>query len=154
LVASILQRIEADLKTALLSGDKKTAETLKTVKSSLQYEAVSQSRKLEELKDSDIEPVLQKEAKKRQEAAELYEKAGEQSRSDNERQEKAIIAKYLPQQKDESEISEAITEAISKIDNPSNADMGRIIGAVKAKFGSSADGAVIARLTKQQLEKK
>ena len=78
---AVLAQIEADLKTALLAGDKSKAEALRTIKSSLQYEAVALGAKDAGLTDDQIFTVLNREVKKRAEAAELYQKAGENDRA-------------------------------------------------------------------------
>jgi uncharacterized protein YqeY len=148
----MLEQIERDIKTALLAGDKTKVETLKTVKSALQYEAVSKSVKPNELTDEQVQVVLSRESKKRQEAANLYKNAGEQERADKEFIEKELIDTYLPEQLSEEEVEGVIKEEISKLDNPSVKDMGKIIGAVKVRTGGAADGAVIARLVKRNLE--
>jgi uncharacterized protein YqeY len=70
------QSIERDLKAALLSGDKEKVEVLKGLKNALQYEAVNSGAKLDELTDEQIQKVFAREAKKRQEAADLYKNAG------------------------------------------------------------------------------
>lgn len=146
------ERLERDLKTALLSGDKRTAETLKGLKNALQYEAVSLRIQKSVLTEEQILQLLSKESKKRQEAAELYQKAGEKKRAEAELAEKRVIEQYLPAQLSETEISSIIDEEISKIDSPSLSDMGRVIGQVKNRLGAQADGAVIAKLAKQSLE--
>jgi uncharacterized protein YqeY len=146
------EQIERDLKAALLAGDRLTSETLKGIKSALQYEAVAQSVKVNDLSDEVIQKVIAKESKKRQEAAELYKNAGEQERTSKELQEKSVIDKYLPEQMTEDELLPIVEAEVSSFDNPSLKDMGKIIGAVKAKTGGSADGAVIAKLVKQRLE--
>jgi uncharacterized protein YqeY len=146
------EQIERDLKAALLAGDRLTSETLKGIKSALQYEAVAQSVKVNDLGDEVIQKVIAKESKKRQEAAELYKNAGEQERTSKELQEKSVIDKYLPEQMTEDELLPIVEAEVSSFDNPSLKDMGKIIGAVKAKTGGSADGAVIAKLVKQRLE--
>jgi uncharacterized protein YqeY len=146
------EQIERDLKAALLAGDRLTSETLKGIKSALQYEAVAQSVKVNDLSDEVIQKVIAKESKKRQEAAELYKNAGEQERTSKELQEKSVIDKYLPEQMTEDELLPIVEAEVSSFDNPSLKDMGKIIGAVKAKTEGSADGAVIAKLVKQRLE--
>lgn len=147
------EQIEADIKAALLAGDKKKVETLRGLKSAFQYEAVSQKLKPVDLTDEQLQKVLAREAKKRTEAAELYKNAGEQERAGAELEEKAIIEKYLPEQLSEEEVDTVVKEEVSRLDNPSLADMGRIIGAVRGRLGAVADGATIARLVKQALEK-
>ncbi len=146
------EQIERDLKAALISGDKKTAETLKVLKSALQYESMNSGSRDNGLSDEQAQKVLLSESKKRQEAAELYEKAGEQERAQSELAEKVIIQKYLPKQMSEAEIKTIVDEEVSKLPEPTIKDMGRVIGAVKAKAGAGADGAVVARIVKEALE--
>lgn len=146
------EQIERDLKAALISGDKKTAETLKVLKSALQYELVNSNSRDSGLSDEQVQKILLGESKKRQEAAGIYEKAGEQERAQNELAEKAIIQKYLPKQLSEAEIKSIVDEEVSKLPEPTIRDMGRVIGAVKAKAGAGADGAAVARIVKEALE--
>jgi uncharacterized protein YqeY len=96
-------------------------------------------------------PILAKESKKRQESADLYKQGGSQDRADAELQEKAIIDAYLPAQLSEEEVAQLVREAIADTGATGQADMGKVIGAVRAKSGAQADGAVIARLVKEQL---
>jgi len=143
------QQIESDLKAALLAGDRQTVETLKTIKNALLYEAVNKSTDRAKMSDDQVRLVLSREAKKRQEAADMYAEAGELQRSQNELSEKSIIEKYLPEQMSEAEIAKLIESEVS--DDMTVKDMGRIIGAVKAKAGASADGSIIAKLVKEKL---
>lgn len=147
----MIEKIQTDLKTAMLAGDKAKAETLRGLKNALQYEAVSLKVKIEDLSDEQIQKVFAREAKKRQEAADIYTKASETDRAEKELSEKAVIDTYLPEQLDESAIKTAVDAEIAKLDSPSMQDMGKVIGAVKAKLGSSANGAIIARLVKERL---
>jgi uncharacterized protein YqeY len=150
----MLEQMESDLKAAMLAGDKSTVETLKTLKSALQYEAVARSVKPGELNDEQVLAVIIRESKKRQEAAELYKNASETERADRELSEKAILDKYLPEQMDEDQLKGIVEAEIGELTEPSIRDMGKIIGAVRAQTGAAADGAVIARLVKEQLEQK
>lgn len=147
------EQIERDLKTALLAGDKKKTETLRGIKSALLNEAISLNARDSGLNDEQIQKVLARESKKRAEAAELYQKAGAQDRADAELNEKAIIDNYLPAQLSEEEIAAKVNEEVAKLDNPSPADMGKLIGAVRSQLGPQADGATIARLVKAALDK-
>jgi len=145
------QQLEADLKAAMLSGDKTKAETLRVIKSVIQNEAIAQSVQDEGLSDEEIQKVLAKEAKKRSEAIELYENAGEKDRAAAEKAEKAIIDAYLPEQVSEDDIKAAVEAEVSKLDSPQMSDMGKVIGAVRAQLGAGADGGTIARLVKEKL---
>lgn len=147
------EQLEKDLKEAMLAGDKTKAETLRGIKSNILNEAIAQGVKDQGLADGEIEKVLSKESKKRAEAAELYQKAGETARAEAEQAEKAIIDGYLPEQVDEAAIETAVKAEIAKLDSPTMADMGKIIGAVRGSLGAGADGGTIARLVKAELEK-
>jgi len=144
-------QIEQDLKQALLSGDKTKAETLRGLKSALLNEAIAQNARDTGLSDDQIQKILAKESKKRQEAADLYKQGGSEERASAELAEKAIIDAYLPEQLGEDEIAKLVDEEIAKAGSPTMQDMGRIIGAVRGRAGGSADGALIAKLVKEKL---
>ncbi|MEX1995522.1 MAG: GatB/YqeY domain-containing protein [Candidatus Saccharimonadales bacterium] len=146
------EELERDLKSALLGGDKALVDTLRTLKSALYYEAGSLGLKPEGMNQEQIRKVLSHEAKKRQEAADLYKKAGESERSDKELQEKAAISKYLPPQLSEAELGDLVNEEIGKVDQPTLKEMGGIIGAVRKRCEGQADGSLIARLVKEKLQ--
>jgi len=147
----IKQSIDKEIKSAMLSGDKETVSVLRTIKSVILDAEVKTGKRQEGLADEDVIGLLQKEVKKRFEAAELYKNAGDQQRADKELHETEIINKYLPEMMSEEEIAKVVREIISTTEDVSMQKMGKIIGAVKAKTGSSADGAVIARLVKEQI---
>lgn len=145
------KQIEQDLKTALLSGNKVDAETLRGLRSALLNAKIEQGKRDEGLDDAAVVLILSKEAKKRQESADLYVQGGNQERADAELVEKALIEKYLPAQLSEEEILQLVDDAISSTGASGPQGMGQVIGAVKAKAGASADGSVIARLAKERL---
>lgn len=149
---SIADQIDQDLKQAMLGGDKVRAGVLRMLKNSLQYEAVNLGVKDAGLSDEQVQKVLSKEVKNRVESAKIYKNAGENERAKAEETERLVLEKYLPVQADEAEISRAVKEEIAKFDSPKQSDMGKIIGAVRAKFGASADGGLIARLVKEAIE--
>ncbi|HCM52054.1 TPA: hypothetical protein DIS56_02895 [Candidatus Saccharibacteria bacterium] len=144
-------QIEDNLKQAMLAGDKTKAETLKTLKNALQYEAINLGSK-DKLTDEQVQKVLAREAKKRQETADIYKNAGVTERAEVELAEKVIIEQYLPQQASEADIQAAVKEAIAATGASSVADMGKIIAVVRAKLGASADGATIANIAKDKLQ--
>jgi uncharacterized protein len=147
------EQIERDLKTALLAGDKPKAETLRGLKSALLNEAIALNARDSGLSDEQIQKVLARESKKRQEAADLYKQGGSDERAGAELSEKVIIDAYLPEQLDEAAVAKLVDEEISKAGNPAMQDMGRLIGAIKARAGGQADGALIAKLVKEKLSR-
>src|SRR3989344_6094612 len=145
------KKLERDLKAAMRAADKARTEVIKGLKNALQYEAVAQNSPDRTLNDEQIQKVLAREAKKRQEAADIYTQGGSAERAEQELAEKKIIEEYLPEQMDETQLTELVKAEITTAGSPTMADMGRIIGVVKAKAGPTADGATIARLVKENL---
>lgn len=145
------EQIDKDLKEAMLAGDKSKAETLRGLKSAIWNETIAQGAQEQGLSDEQIQKVLAREAKKRQEAADLYKQGGSSEKAQAELAEKVIIEEYLPEQASEAEIEAAVTEAIAATGASSPADIGKVIGAIRAKLGAAADGAVIARIAKEKL---
>jgi hypothetical protein len=147
-------RINQDLKAAMLSGDKQRVEVLKGIKNAFLYEAVSLQVKDVGLNEEQAQKVLARESKKRADAAELYKNAGATERAEAEKTEKVIIDTYLPKQLGETEILITIKEEINNLGASSLTDMGKVIGAVKSRLGVAADGATVAGLVKKELEQK
>lgn len=148
---SLEATLDQDLKAALLNREEQTVSTLRMLKSTLLYAKVAAGSKDTELDDDTVIGILGKEAKKRQESADLFARGGNQKKAEDELAEKAIIEKYLPAQMGEDEIRALIEEVVSGMGEVDPTKMGQIIGQVKAKAGASADGGVIARLVKERL---
>jgi len=144
-------KIEQDIKSALLGGDVLRLSTLRQIKSVLLNVKVASGKRATGLSDDEVLPILAKEAKKRQESADLYKQGGNQQRADKELDEKAIIETYLPAQLSESEIQELVETTITKTGADGPQAMGAVIAQVKKLAGPTADGAVIARLVKDRL---
>jgi uncharacterized protein YqeY len=145
------QRIEQDIKTALLAGDAERVSVLRGLKSVLLNEKVATGKRDSGLADEEVLPILSKEAKKRQESADLYAQGDDQARADKELSEKAIIEEYLPAQLGEAEIAEVVDEIIKDTGAEGQQAMGKVIGEVRSKTAGQADGAVIAKLVKEKL---
>ena len=148
---SLKSQIDGDIKTAMLAGEKTLVTTLRGLKSAILNVEVAKGLRETGLPDSEITDILAKEAKKRQESADMYIQGNSKERADAELQEKAIIERYLPKQLSEQEIQQIINEVTAEL-GTSVQQMGQIIGAVKAKTSGSADGAIIAKLVKEKLQ--
>jgi uncharacterized protein YqeY len=145
------ERLEQDLKAALLAGDAQRVSVLRGLKSVLLNEKVATGKRETGLTDEEVLPIFSKEAKKRQESADLYKQGDDETRQHAELSEKKIIEEYLPAQLSEDEVAKLVDEAIQQTGASEQKDMGKVIGAVRAKAGAQADGGVIARLTKEKL---
>ena len=143
------EQINADLKTAMLARDTFTADTIKGLKAAILNEEVAKNKREEGLSDAEIEAVVAREVKKRKEAAALLDA----ERAENELKEAEILSKYLPEMASEEEIREFVASEVSKLEEKSMKQMGVIMGVSKAKFGNSADGALLSKIVKEELSK-
>lgn len=150
-MSALKDRINADLKSAMIARDEVKTQTLQGLKSAILYEEVAKKVRETGLDEDQIEQVIAREAKKRDEAAELFDKGGNSVSAEKERTEKKILAVYLPEQMSKVEIEAVIRDVIGDLKPEGPKDMGRVIGAVKARTGTAADGALIAQLVKESV---
>lgn len=149
---TIKQQLDVDLKASMLARDTEQTTVLRGLKSVILYaEVANGSRESGGIDDEAVTILFAKEAKKRQESADLYIKGGSNDRAAKELSEKAIIEKYLPAQLNEDCLRTLVEVVIQETGVTSMPKMGLVIGAVKAKAGATADGAVIARLVRERL---
>ena len=132
----------------MLARDTTKVSTFRGLKSTFLYAKVAAGTRDKELTDDKAIRLLQKEAKKREESADLYAKGGENGRAEQELSEKKIIEQYLPAKLSEEKLVEAVDSVISA--NP-GFNMGQTIAEVKNKTAGTADGADIARIVKEKL---
>ena len=145
------EKLEKDIKSSLLSGNSFRTTTLRGLKANLLNLKVATGKRETGLSDDEVIEVFVKEAKKRQESAELYTQGGNQARADAELSEKAIIEKYLPKQLSEEEVIPIVDKIFAAAGEAGPHDMGRLIGEVRTQTNGAADGAMIARLVKERL---
>lgn len=151
---SLKDTLQADLKTAMLARDSFKTDVIKGLKSAILYAEVAANKREDGLNDDEILTVFKKESKKRAESAELYTKGGKPDLATKETAEKAIIDAYLPAQLDEATVNSMIDAALTDlgITTPTRQDMGKIMGAVKAKGGAELDGSMLAKLVNGRID--
>lgn len=148
----VKQAIDQAIKTAMLAGDKRQANALRNFKSAILNAEVNSGKRDVGLGDDEVIALLQKEQKKRVEAAALYDKGGNEAAAAEERYEAELIQAYLPEQLDEAGVNTLIDEALMGLGEPLTPQvMGRVIGAVKQAGGAAVDGGMVARLVKARL---
>lgn len=145
------QRIDQELKQALLAGNKTLVTTLRGLKSVILYAEVAKGSREEGLSDEEILVLLAKESKKRQESADLYVQGGNQTSADAELEEKRVIDAYLPKQLSDDELATVVDAAIAETGATGPQAMGQVIGAVKQRVEGQADGGRIAVMVKERL---
>lgn len=148
---SLKQQIDQDLKGAMLGGEKTLVETLRGIKSAILNAEIASNKRDTGLSDDEMVQLLTKEAKKRQESAELFKQGGNDVKAQAELDEKAVIQNYLPDQLSESETASLVDEVVLSLGDVNPQMMGQIIAQVRQKAGAGADGALIARLVKEKI---
>lgn len=148
---ALKEQINNDLKAALLGGNRFAGEVLRGLKAVILNEEVAQSKRDSGLDDSIIERLVAREVKKRNESAIIYDGANRPELAAKERSEAEILATYLPKQLSEDEIRSAVKIVLSESGLSGLKSVGQVIGIVKEKLGSAADGALIAQIVKNAL---
>ncbi|MFM7665239.1 MAG: GatB/YqeY domain-containing protein [Actinomycetota bacterium] len=152
-MTSLLERLQHDLSAAMKTGNDAEKSTLRMAIAAVKNAAVAGDEAIT-LTDAQIVGVLQAEAKKRTEAADIYKDAGRSDAEASERAELAILERYLPARIDEKELqaiiaTEVASAAAAGLTGPQA--MGQVVKAVRARAGAGADGAQIAALVKAAL---
>jgi len=147
------ETLQADLTAAIKASDDMLKSTLRMAIAAVMNAEVA-GKEAVALTDDQVIKVLQSEAKKRLESAEIYEQNGRAEAAMKERAEAEILAKYLPAAIDDSALEAIVDEAVSAAAAAGNSGMkamGIVVKAVREKVGSSADGSKIADLVKAAL---
>jgi uncharacterized protein YqeY len=150
---SLLEQLQADLSAAMKAGNDVEKSTLRMAIASVKNAAVAGDAAVT-LTDDQVLGVLQAEAKKRSEAADIYKGAGRAEAEASERAELAILERYLPARMSNAELAAVIAEevAAAAAQGATGAKaMGQVVKAVRTRVVSSADGSVIAGLVKNAL---
>jgi uncharacterized protein YqeY len=143
------EKINADIKSAMLAKDSKKLEALRAIKSAILLLKTSPEGLTPE---SEIK-ALQKMVKQRKETAEIYVSQNRPELAEVEISQAAVMEAYLPQQMSADEIKAAVAKIISETGASSAADMGKVMGAATKALAGKADGKVISTLVKELLSK-
>jgi uncharacterized protein YqeY len=142
------EKINADLKTAMLAKDEATVRSLRAVKSAILLAKTSGS---ESVTAEDEMKMLQKLVKQRKESVEIYLGQNRADLAKTEQEEIAVIEKYLPKQMGEDEIRSELKKIIEQVGAKSAAEMGKVMGVASKHFAGKADNKVVSQLVKQLL---
>ena len=141
---TLKERITEDMKSAMRASDKERLSTIRMVQAAIKQREVDERIVLD---DTQVLAVLEKMVKQRRESISAFEQGGRADLADKEKAEIAVLSAYLPEQLSEAEVDALIRAAIAETGAASMKDMGKVMGAVKAKAAGRADmGAVSARI--------
>ena len=145
---ALLSSIQEEVKTALKSGEKFRASTLRLIVSALKLE---EKNKAKALTDNEALEILTKMIKQRKDSISQFETANRMELAKKEKDEIEIIQNYLPEQLSEEELSVLINEVIKEINAESIKDMGKVMGILKPKITGKADAGIASGLVKKLL---
>lgn len=150
---SMREDISAKLKQAMKNKDMARLSTLRLINAAIKDKDIALRGETGEgeVSDADILGILGKMVKQRQESARVYEEGGRLELAEKERQEIVIIEEFLPKQLGEDEIAAAIETAITDTGAESIRDMGKVMGALKAKYTGQMDFGRAGGMLKEKL---
>jgi uncharacterized protein YqeY len=140
---SLLNRVKDDVKAALKAGDRERVHALRLIADSLQ--------KAEKDNGGDPVEVLQRERKRRLEAAEAYREGGRTGAAEAEEREAEIIASYLPEQMSDEELHAIVGDAVAESGASSPREMGKVMSLVMPNVKGRADGKRVSAAVKEML---
>lgn len=143
--------INDDIKSAMISKDKKKLAALRAIKSALLLEKTGKDSSGGEIPETVELKLLQKLVKQRKESAEIYRQQNREDLAEVEQYEADIIQAYLPQQMDEESLRKEIKEIIELLGASNMKDMGKVMGIASKKFAGKADNKAISALVKTLL---
>ena len=141
---SLQQKIDQDLKQAMMSHDETKVSTLRFLKSALKYSAIE--KKAELLGESDIQQIIQKQIKQRKESIDQFAKAGRKDLADKEIQEAETLESYLPKQLSDSELDTLIRKETSAAGVVTKKDFGRMMKLLSEKLAGRADARRVSEI--------
>ena len=148
---SFTEKINTDIKNAMLAKDKEKLAVLRDIKSKLLLEATSGAGS--EISDETAAKICVKLHKQRMETYEIYKTQGREDLATDELFQAKVIEEYLPKMLSEDEVKAEVAVTIASIGAAGPQDMGKVMGALTAKLAGKADGKLIAALVKEALTK-
>jgi len=145
---SLIDRLEDELKQAMLARDEARRDALRLLLSSLRSAEKEFQRPLHD--DEELQ-VLQRERKRRTEAAEAFRAGGREEQADTEERELAVLEEFMPEPLSEDELEEIIDDVIAEVGATSMRDIGRVMADVMPQVAGRADGSAVSQLVREKL---
>ena len=145
---TLVDRLEAELKQAMLARDDGRRDALRLLLSSLRGAEKELQRPLHE--DEELQ-VLQRERKRRREAADAFRGGGRDEQAAAEERELAVLEEFMPEPLSEEELEEIVDSAIAEVGATSMRDFGRVMADVMPQISGRADGSAVSQLVREKL---
>lgn len=146
---SLEEQINTGIKAAMLAREEAALRALRAVKSAILLAKTSGSNA--PLSEEDEMKILQKLVKQRKESVEIFEKQDRADLATGEKEEIAVIEKFLPAQLDETAIRSELTKIIANLGASAPSDTGKVMGAASKAFAGKADNKLVAAIVKELL---
>ena len=148
---SLVAKIDADLKAAMMARDAEKLSVLRMLKSAVKYAAIEKGGADSVPSDLDVIAVVRKEAKKREDSITQFTDAGRTELADKEKKELEFLKTMLPAQLTPEKLEVLVKEAIAEVGATSKAQMGSVMKAAQAKAAGQADGKTLSQLVQKLL---
>jgi uncharacterized protein YqeY len=145
---SLIARLEQEVKDAMLARADGRRDALRLILASLRSAEKDLQRPLSD--DEELQ-VLQRERKKRQEAADAYRSAGREEQAEQEQRELEILQEFMPEPLSEDDLERIVDDAIAENGATSLRDMGRVMADVMPQVAGRADGSAVSQLVREKL---
>ncbi|MDX6480569.1 MAG: uncharacterized protein QOG85_1079 [Gaiellaceae bacterium] len=145
---SLIEEIDDEIKDAMKARDADRRDALRLIADALQKSEKELQRPLSE--DEELQ-VLQRERKKRLEAAEAYRAGGRDEQAEAEERELEILEEFMPEPLSEDEIEEIVDDVIAEVGATSMADLGRVMADVMPQIAGRADGSQVSQIVREKL---
>jgi len=145
---SLIEQLEGELKDAMVARDAERRNTLRLILASLRGAEKELQRPLHD--DEELQ-VLQRERKRRREAAEGFRAGGREEQAESEERELAVLEEFMPAPLSEEDLEEIVDDAIAEVGATSMRDFGRVMADVMPQVSGRADGSAVSQLVKEKL---
>ena len=147
---SLEQKVMDELKNAMRAKDEAALRTLRAIKAAILIEKTSEGA-TDTISEATEAKMLQKLAKQRRDSLEIFEKQNREDLAVKEREELAIIERFLPKQMSADELKAELQAIIAQVGAKTAADMGKVMGVASKQLAGKTDGKAISEAVKQLL---
>jgi uncharacterized protein YqeY len=144
----MIERLEAELKQAMAARDSERRDTLRLILASLRSAEKELQRPLHD--DEELQ-VLQRERKRRTEAAEAFRAGDREEQAEDEERELAVLEEFMPEPLTEDELDEIVDDVIAEVGATSMRYIGRVRADVMPQVAGRADGSAVSQLVREKL---
>ncbi|WP_313313889.1 GatB/YqeY domain-containing protein [Pulveribacter sp.] len=145
---SLKDQITEDMKTAMRAKDSERLGTIRLLQAAMKQKEVDERIVLD---DAAVVAIVDKLIKQRKDSITAFEGAGRQDLADKEKAELAVLAAYLPERMSEAEVQQAVQAIVAELGAAGPGDMGKVMGAVKARLAGKADMGLVSAAVKAAL---